>query len=62
MRKRQRTLKPSFVSFVDVSVDTKSYPTHKSVVSMIREERRGFQSPVVWVVWTRRCAGLIHVP
>jgi hypothetical protein len=40
MRKLQRILKPSFGSFVDVSTDTKSYPTHKNVVSMIREERR----------------------
>lgn len=61
MRKRQRTLKPSLGSFVDVSADTRSYPTHKNVVSMIREERRDYQSPVVWVAWTRRCAALIHV-
>jgi hypothetical protein len=49
MRKRQNTLKPSLGSFVNVSViaDTKSYPTHKNVVSMIREERRDYQSPVV---------------
>ena len=39
-----------------MSADTKSYPIHKNVVSMIREERRDYQSPVVWVVWTRRYA------
>jgi hypothetical protein len=49
MRKRQSTLEPSFGSFVNVLViaDTKSYPTHKNVISMIHEERRDYQSPVV---------------
>jgi hypothetical protein len=49
MRKRQSTLEPSFGPYVNVAViaDTKSYPTPKSVVSMIHEERRDYQNPVV---------------
>ena len=49
MRKRRNTLKPSLGPFINVSViaDTKCYPTHKNVVSMIHEERRDYQSPVV---------------
>ena len=63
MRKRQCTLGPSLAPFVNVFAIavTKSYPTHKNVVSMIREERRGYQSPAVWVAWTRRCAASMHV-
>jgi DnaJ family protein A protein 2 len=41
---------------------TKSYPIHKSVVSMIQEERRGSQSLVAWAVWTHRCAASAQVP
>jgi hypothetical protein len=51
MRKRQSTLEPSLGPYVNVNVsvitDTKSYPTHKNVASMIREERRDYQNLVV---------------
>ena len=61
MRKRQRILKQRLGTFVDVFADTKSYPIHKSAVSMIRGERRDYQNPVAWVAWIRRYAALMHV-
>jgi hypothetical protein len=46
---------------VPIVSDMKSSPTHKSAVSMIHEGRPDYQSPVVWVVWTHRCAASEHV-
>ena len=63
MRKRQSTLGPSPRPFVNVFVIAvmKSSPIHKNAVSMIREERRDYQSLAVWAAWTLRCAASLHV-